>query len=414
MPTPLERNLLRGLAARVRAIADDPAMPARKQLWIEHNSLRPRRPMVLCFPEGAWEEILPGRTLQCTDPLLRQWEWALRARVYAWDHIRDDNAVEPWFDIPWCVDSGDYGVEIPRHQGDNRGSFVWDAPIKDLDRDFPCLRPREPKVDRAATFRHMQQADELFGDLLPPRIRGGFWWSLGLTQTAAFLLGLEELMLATYDNPEGLHRLMAFLRDDHMNYITWCEREKLLCPVNENDYVASGGVAYTHELPGSPDPQPAPLTLHDLWGFAEAQETVGVSPEQFARFILPYQLPLLEKFGLNAYGCCEGLEHRIDLLLEKVPNLRRVSVAPQADQKVLAAKLAGKAVFSRKVDPVKVCLGAPEESIRQELRQTLALAGGGALELILKDTHTVQNDPRRLGRWVQIAREEIDAYLAAR
>jgi hypothetical protein len=237
---------------------------------------------------------------------------------------------------------------------------------------------------------------------------------MGLTYPAALLLGLQELMLATYDNPEGLHRLMAFLRDDHLNFITWAEREKLLTPDNENDYTGSGGVAYTNELPGCPDPQPTPVRLRDVWGFGESQETVGVSPEQFAQFILPYQIPLLDKFGLNSYGCCEGMEHRIDLVFEHIPRLRRVSVAPHANQQVLAAKLAGRAVFSRKFDPIKVCVGFHEESIRRELRETLALAGTGALEIILKDTHTLQNEPWRLDRWVQIAHEEINAYMAAR
>jgi hypothetical protein len=409
-----ERNLLRSLAGRVREIAHDPGMPARRRMWLDHNRLRPQRPMVLCFPEGAWPELIPDSTLKCTDPVLRQWEWDLRARIYSWDQIGDDNAVEPWFDIRWCVEEGDYGVKIPRHQGDNRGSYIWDPPIKDLDRDLKMLRPREPKVDRAETFRRMQLADEIFGDLLPPRIRGHFWWTMGLTNSAAYLMGLEELMLATYDNPEGLHRLMTFLRDDHMNYITWVEREKLLSPDNENDYTGSGGVAYTDELPGSSEPVPKPVTLHDVWGFGESQETVGISPQQFAEFVLPYQIPLLTKFGLNSYGCCEGMERRIDMVMEKVPNVRRVSVAPLANQEVLAAKLAGRAVFSRKVDPVKVCVGFHEESIRRELRQTLALAGKGSLEFILKDTHTVQNEPWRLRRWVEIAREEVDSYMAKR
>jgi hypothetical protein len=30
-----------------------------------------------------------------------------------------------------------------------------------------------------------------------------------------------------------------------------------------------------------------------------------------------------------------------------------------------------------------------------------------ALELVMKDVHTLYNQPARLGRWVQIAREEI-------
>lgn len=55
-----------------------------------------------------------------------------------------------------------------------------------------------------------------------------------------------------------------------------------------------------------------------------------------------YQIPLLGKFGLNWHGCCEGLEHRIKPVLRSIPRLHRVSVAPSADQGMLADALADK------------------------------------------------------------------------
>ena len=65
----------------------------------------------------------------------------------------------------------------------------------------------------------------MFGDILPVRIRGGFWWTLGMTWTAIELIGLENLMLSMFDNPAGLHRLMAFLRDDHLAFASgWSAR----------------------------------------------------------------------------------------------------------------------------------------------------------------------------------------------
>jgi hypothetical protein len=127
----------------------------------------------------------------------------------------------------------------------------------------------------------------------------------------------------------------------------------------------------------------------------------------FDEFVMPYQVPLLEKFGLNCYGCCEGLEGRIDTVLGNVPRLRRVSVAPNADQEIMAAKLDGKYVYSRKPYPAHVCVGFNEPAIRADLRHTLDLAGDQPLEIILKDTHTVQNEPERLGKWVKMAYEEI-------
>jgi hypothetical protein len=291
--------------------------------------------------------------------------------------------------------------------GDNRGSYVWDPPMKDLSKDLSKLHHRTFSVDRQATFSQQEQLSDIFGDLLPVRIHCSLWWTVGLTWDAALLIGLENLMWAMYDQPEDLHRLMAFLRDDAMHYITWCESEGLLCSNDGADGVGSGGFGAIDGLrAGGPEYQ-RPATLDQRWGFAESQETVGVSPAMFQDFILPYQVPLLEKFGLNCYGCCEGLEHRIGSVLDHVPRLRRVSVAPNANQQVLAEALAGRCIFSRKPYPAHVCVGFNEPAIRQDLQHTLALAAKQPLELILKDTHTVENEPARLARWVQIAREEV-------
>jgi len=395
--------LLRQLAARVREIADLPEMLTRRELWTRHNALQNRQPLVLCFPEGAWSEILPATALHCQDEQLRGWEHTLRSKIWWWEHIGDDNFIEPWFDLPYRVEIGDYGFKIPYHHGDDRGSYVWDAPLKDLATELPKLHFRSLKVDRVGTDRDRQRAQEIFGDILPVRPRSWFWWTLGMTWEAAKLVGLENLMFYMCDQPERVHELMRFLRDEHLHFITWCEQEGLLNPNNASDYVGSGGVGTTDEL----HPAAEGCRLADRWGFAESQETVGISPTMFEEFVLPYQVPLLEKFGLNCYGCCEGLEHRIDGILKNVPRLRRVAVAPSANQDILASKLAGKYVYSRKPYPAHVSVGFNEPAIRADLRHTLAVARGQPLEIILKDTHTIENDLTRPRRWVEIAREEI-------
>ena len=49
-------------------------------------------------------------------------------------------------------------------------------------------------------------------------------------------------------------------------------------------------------------------------------------------------------------------------------------------------------------------------AIRNDLATTLALAGQGSLEIIMKDTATIQNEPWRISRWIQIALEEVQKY----
>lgn len=406
-----DRRVLRDLARQVRDIADQPIMAERRRRWVRHNTLQPERPMVLCFPEGGTQELIPPTACQCDDPALRKWEYTLRWQVFWWRHINDDNFIEPVFNLNWQVRRSGLGVDVPLIHGDNRGSYTWDPPLKDLAHDLDRLHHQSFEVDRDATLRDLQRAREIFGDILPCRIHGSLYWSTGLTQQAAFLVGMEQLMWAMVDQPEHVHRLMTFLRDDWANFLDWAERENLFSSNTGGDYVGSGGVGAIDDAFASDTEAFESAPLGQRWGFAESQETVGISPAMFDEFVLPYQVPLLERTALNCYGCCEGLEHRLDLVLKYVPRLRRISIAPSADQERIALKIAGRYVYSRKPYPGHVCVGFNEDAIRQDLRRTLALSGGKSLEFILKDTHTFEHDATRPGRWVAIAREEIDRYM---
>jgi hypothetical protein len=405
-----DKNILRKLAGKVREIANLPEMEERKKRLYRINDLKPDRPIVLCFPEGSWCELLPDNVLECEDEKLRKWEMELKRKIYWWEYIKDDNAIEPYFNIPWCISVSDFGVEVKYTHGENRGSFIWEPPIKDLNKDIEKLKFRELRVDREQTMRDFEIANEIFGDLLKVRIKGKYWWTVGLTIEAIKLIGLENLMLFMYDQPEGLHRFMKWMSDEQLHFIEWFEKEGLLSLQNEDDYVGSGGVGYTTELPQRDFKEGDIVRLKDIWGFAESQETVGVSPEMFNEFIFQYQLPLLNKFGLNCYGCCEPLDKRIDYVF-KIPNLKRISVSPWSNQEFMAKKLGKNYVFSRKPNPALICASFNEDLIRKDIRYTLEVTRGCVLEIIMKDTHTVQNEPMRISRWVKIALEEISKYM---
>jgi hypothetical protein len=403
-----DRTLLRTLAARLREIAGLPVMAERKRRWRHHNALNSERPLVLAFPEGAWPELLPESVCECGDELVRSWEYGLRQRIFSHDVINDDNVTEPFLDLEFELWRGDLGFPVKQTTGTGRGSFAWEPPIKHLANDIPRLQHCEFSFDKAAWRRKFEIAQELVGDIITPRPWARFALALSAPSRAVTLLGFEYYSLAMYDAPAELHTLMRFLAEEDNRYLDYLEREGLLWLNNGNDYVGSGGVAYTDELPRHDDGAGMPVRLADVWGSAQAQDTLGISPEMFAEFILPYQRPAMERFGLSAYGCCEPLDKRLDALFA-VKNLRRIAVAPWADQEVCAAKMGTRYVFSRKPNPTMVCVQFNEDEIRADLRKTLALAGKLNLEIILKDTHTIQNEAWRIPRWVAIAREEIDA-----
>jgi hypothetical protein len=53
-----------------------------------------RRPMILIFSEGAWQELLPPEDLVCEGDTAREIELNLRHRIYTHEHFQDITVVE--------------------------------------------------------------------------------------------------------------------------------------------------------------------------------------------------------------------------------------------------------------------------------------------------------------------------------
>jgi len=175
-----------------------------------------------------------------------------------------------------------------------------------------------------------------------------------------------------------------------MGMVDFLEREGLYTLNNEGDYVGSGGFGWTSQLPAAGFEGRA--RTRDLWVLLESQETVGVSPEMFEEFVLPYQLPLMERFGLVCYGCCEPVHARWKAL-SRIRNLRRVSVSPWCNRAAMAGNLGGRYVYSLKPHPG--LLAAPsfdEQAVRADIRDALEKTRGCCLEMIMKDNNTIGND----------------------
>ena len=345
---------------------------------------------------------MPEATLECTHPLLRSWELALRQIVFHHECIHDDKPITKWFNVAWVVRVGDYGLVEKQVRSQERGSYTWDPPIKSA-RDLERLHPRHIEVDHDATARHVALAEDLVGDILPVRRRGESVCRAKLTRVLIHLRGLQQMMLDMYDNPQLLHNLMGFLRDDFLREWQIYEREGVLSPNNEPDSIlGSGSIGYTAELP-------APgfdgrTRMCDMWCWGESQETVGVGPKLFNEFVLQYQLPLMTHFGLVDYGCCEPLDGKFDLLIRQIPRLRAVSVSPWCNRRQAAEKLGNHYVYVWKPNPSHICVPEPDfDAAEREIEETIAIARDCCLVIVMKDTSTFHNEPARITRWTDLA-----------
>ncbi|HHX43236.1 MAG TPA: hypothetical protein GX714_04515 [Chloroflexi bacterium] len=400
-----DRAILGDLASRVAELAARPVEDAKRDLWYRHNALEATRPVIFCDPENGWNEIIRPADLACEGELARSWEMRLRKEIWWGEVMRDDRVIEPVFDVAHVYTESDWGMQETRIGGQDGGSYTWDAPLKDY-ADLDRLRFPRITVDAAATERSLALAEEAVGHALTVRLKTVWWWTLGMTWTLINLRGLTQVMLDMSDHPDELHRLMAFLRDGHLARLDYLESEGLLSLNNDGTYVGSGGFGWTHELPQA-DHQGRVRTM-DMWGFAESQETVHVSPRMFAEFVFPYQEPLLARFGLNCYGCCEPLDKRWHIV-ERFPRLRRISVSAWADPAAMAELLGDRYIYSYKPTPADLAMPSFDaERIRAGLREVMRITRDCRLEVIMKDNHTIGNDPSRVVNWVRIAREEAE------
>jgi hypothetical protein len=401
-----EREILRGLANQVAELAARPIEQEKRALWYRHNTLEPTRPLIFCDPENGWNEIITSDHLECKGPLARWWEMVLRKEVFWGAEMCDDRVVEPTFNVSHVYGESDWGMAPVKIGGEDGGSYIWDPPLKSYD-DMDKLRFPQITVDCGATERLLDLANDTLGDLLTVRLKTAWWWSLGMTRALVDIRGLAQMMYDMLDHPGELHRLMAFLRDGHLAKLDYLEENGLFSLNNDGTYVGSGGFGWSHELP-QPDFNGIVRT-RDMWGFAESQETVGISPQMFAEFVFAYQLPILERFGLNCYGCCEPLDKRWQVV-QQIPNLRRVSVSPWADLAQIAEMLEDGYICSIKPSPTDLAMGTfDEDRIRAGLREAFRITRDCRVEAIMKDNHTIGNDPGRVVRWVQIARQEAEA-----
>jgi hypothetical protein len=401
-----DRTVLRDLALEVADIAALPEMARRRRLWVEHNSLRSRYPMMLVFPEGSWVELLPESALRCADPAAREIEEMLRRRIYGWKHFQDDTVVErEWVAVKRVSNTG-WGL-APRRipSPTTRGSYHIDPVIK-VPADLKKLRMPEVVYDEKRSLEDLEALRGLFGDILEVRPKGmrvGFHMLNHYTA----LRGLEECMMDMYAEPEMLHEAMRFMTEGNLGLMRQYADMNLLAYNNDNSYQGSGGNGYTDQLP-APGADPARVRYADVWGFSESQELAQVSPEHHVEFALQYEKQLLAPFGLNNYGCCEDLTRKLDDVLA-VPNMRRISISPWADVDACAARLRGRAIYSWKPNPAHLVGDFNAVRLRDYVRHAVQAAKthGCFLEMVLKDTHTCEQRPERFDGWTRVAREVI-------
>jgi len=403
-----EKQLLRDLGKQYLEICQSDRNQSAKLLWREHNSLRKTRPPVTIHSFWHTGPTI-DRFLAPNETEAFGWveNW-LKRQIWQGTNIQDDTVFLPWFTVraPFQQPSrGIWGFDLDIAADKVSGGRRYLPVVKELEQLNKLeATPHKVLVKDCETTCQLR---DIFGDILPVHEdRSTFyplWGGTDLSEAAGALFGLTELLYYLYDNPEMVHTLMAFMRDAVIVNLKQGEAMGDWSLAEQNNYFMP---PFVDDLP-----DPAPISygakLKDLWFFTHAQEFEGVNAKLHEEFLLNYQMPIMELFGLVAYGCCETLDKKIDIL-RKIPNLRRICIGPTANVALSADQIGRDYILSWRPNPSMVGPGYDLEKCREIVRKGFQVSKACNIELMLKEMMTIENDPQRLIDFAQMAMQESE------
>ena len=401
---------LRELAKTYAEIASDPVNVERKELWRRLNDRECVRPLVwvneICWNEMNVDDEL---TIRTKNIVCQRIETELRRTIYQWKHMQGDMIVENRFFAPYILKNSGFGIaaeaDVRETETDREiASRHFHNQIV-TEEDIEKIKLPKISVNRRRTADFLAAYQEIFDGILPVETRGctGFWFAPW--DEIVFWMNADNVLMNLATEPELMHKLIQRTMEAYLSGLQQFEALGLLARNDTNVRVGSGGYGYTKDLPQA---GAGGVSTENLWGAATPQIFGSVSPKMHKEFGVDYEIEWLKKFGLAYYGCCEPLHNKIDVL-SAIPNLRKISVSPWANEKAAAEQMQGKYVVSLKPSPS--VLASPSfdaEEVKRELRTKLSNTCGCNVEIILKDISTVRFEPQRLWHWAEVACKEAD------
>lgn len=400
-----EIEVLRELASKYMSYATLPIQKEKRELWYSLNRLNMQKPMVL-IDQIPWNELARADGfLNCIveNPYWRGVEFILRTSIYKWEHMPVDLVLTPYIRMPRPISNTGYGLKQEKEVRGEDADGVFAQSFSDVlstEEDLALLHPAKISCDEALEKELKELANTVFEGIAPVKFEGTCM-HLGLWDFISQSKGVTACYYDLIDRPEFMHAIMEKLTDytldaiDQLNQIGGFDASSTICHCSHT---------FCDDLPNDSEF----ATSDKAWAFGLAQLFSSVSPDVTEEFEVPYMQRIFKRFGAIYYGCCDRLDDRLDII-DKMPNIRKISCSPWSDRENFAANLPKKYIMSNKPNPA-ILAGRTfdEQAARDDIRRTInaAKAHNVPLEMILKDISTVKEDPARLWRWAEIAMEE--------
>jgi len=408
-----DAKVLRKLAYEYLQIASSDRNAENIKLHKAVNDLRQIRPVVL-IDELPWSEMnINGElTLQCTDPYLRSVEWFLRTNIFRNKYFPADMVVPCCIPVSKVIKSTGIGITVEEEtlstdENNNIVSHKYNDVLQ-TEEDLEKLHNPVITYDQEETLRRYNMVGEILGDILPVRLTGIGAFSVGPWDDIARFRGVTNLLIDLVDRPEFMHRIVRKLTEIKTSELEQYETLGLLDAYPTSLHCTP---AFTDDLP-SKDFNGERVTRKDIWGRGYAQIFAHVSKEMHDEFDISYMIQTVGQCGLVYYGCCEPLDKKIDII-EKIPNLRKISITPWADVNVAAEAIGSKYVLSSKPNPSAVAVPRlDKDALKKEIGTILDACrrNNCSCDIVLKDISSCCKHPENIFEWEKVVMDMVRNY----
>ena len=402
-----DKKIIRELAAQYMEYATLPVQQEKAHMWEKLNDLERVRPL-LYHNELPWHELNIGDelVLHTSTPFAQRIEEELKRHIYLWKHMPADMVLEPVFYSPMIINNSGIGLQIEEKTSatDDANNIVGHEFIPVIVEESDLEKIVDPviTVDEEKTKETYEAYCDIFEGIIPVEIKGvqGFWYAP--IDDVVMYMGTSELLENVYMDPELVHASMKRFTDAYLAALDQYEKLGALGSNNLNYRIGSGAYGYSAKLGRG---RSNGMKCNEMWGSCASQFFTSVSPEMQDEFCMQYELEWLDRHALSYYGCCERLDHKIDVL-SKVKSLRKISCSPWTKTEHMAEVVGRKYVVSLKPSPACFAYDTfDEQMVINDVKTKLELLKDCNVEMIIKDISTVKYDPQRLFRWVEIVSE---------
>jgi hypothetical protein len=415
-----DKARLRKLAKQVAEIAADPVNEQNKKLWVAVNGLKAPRPLVYVRDYPVF--LLQYKDeLQTTieDEFLKGIELQMLIKIYEWNHLRVDRVVENLVECPAVFTDSGFGIEGYSNLASNNVEKEFYDTAKHFDPqiitpdDIEKIKTPVVEYDEAATMDRLNMLKETIGDIIPVKLFGRCHFRCVPMDDIITWMGIDQVMNNLALEPEFMHSVIERYMEAQMSRIKQYESLGLISSNNNSKNIGNNCAGWTDELP-PPTETGIGATIGDIWGENADQIMTAVSPAMTEDFSFEHEKAWARQFKLHSYGCCERLDHKLDLLTAAFPNLRKVTASPFNNLNRTVEQLGDRYVISFKPHSVYLAGDQPNfDILRGEIVHVCELAQKQRLNIVLnmKTLITLNNEPQRLWRWCDMATEIVKDYF---